>query len=241
MEDRLEKNRVFYALFTTALVLVILWGVQLMIEIGGEPTWRKAGNYPKNISRIWGIFTMPFIHGSWSHILNNTASFVVLNSFLFYFYRDIALKVWLYIFLFSGIFVWFVGVKGSSHIGISGVVYGLAFFLFSAGLLSRKNILLIRVSITVLFLYGSIIWGIFPIEERVSWEGRLGGAVAGVELAFIFRNELPKRAKTSWEIEEELETLRTERGISDSKPPNGKTPIVQIYRQFRHRNMDRGL
>jgi len=241
MEDRLEKNRVFYALFTTTLVLVLVWGVQLMIEFGGAPLWRRAGNHPQDISRIWGIFTMPFIHGSWEHILNNTASFAVLNTLLFYFYRELALKVWLYIFLFSGVFVWFFGVPGSNHIGTSGVVYGLAFFLFSAGLLSRRNILLIRVSMLVLFLYGSIIWGIFPIEERVSWEGHLGGAIAGVLLAVIFRDELPKRPKTTWEIEEELELLKAEKDENNPTPPNGKTPIVQVFRQFKHRNIDRGF
>ncbi|MEJ6797382.1 MAG: rhomboid family intramembrane serine protease, partial [Flavobacteriales bacterium] len=93
----------------------------------------------------------------------------------------------------------------------------------------------------VLFLYGSIIWGIFPIEERVSWEGHLGGALAGVLLAFVYRKELPERPKTRWEIEEELELLKSERDASNPVKPNGKTSIVQIYRQLRHRGIDRGF
>jgi len=121
--DRLEKNRVFYALFSTAIFLVIIWGVQILIEWGGVPDWRKAGNHPHDFRRLWGIFSMPFIHGSWEHIFNNTASFTVLNTMLFYFYRDIALRIWSCIFLFSGIFVFTLGIEGSNHIGASGIVY----------------------------------------------------------------------------------------------------------------------
>lgn len=239
--DNREKNRVFYALFTTGLFLIIIWSVQFLVVWGGLDEWTRNGNHPRDLSRWWGIFTMPFLHGSWEHIWNNSASFVVLNAMLFYFFREVALKVWLIIFLFSGLFVFALGVEGSNHVGASGVVYGLAFFVFSAGLMDWKHHLLLRVSLVVIFLYGSIIWGIFPIEERVSWEGHLGGALAGVALAFIYRNQLPKRPKSRWEIEEELELLKSEKDHLQPKKPNGKTHIVQIYRQLRYRGMDRGF
>jgi|TARA_B110000902_G_scaffold70677_1_gene83767 membrane associated rhomboid family serine protease len=239
--DSQERNRVFYAIFSTALFLIIIWGVQILIEWGGVSEWRSAGNHPKEWGHWWGVLSMAFLHGSWEHIWNNTASFVVLNTLLFYFYSEIALKVWGVIFLFSGLFVFFLGVPGSNHVGASGVVYGLAFFVFTAGMMDVKHTALLRVSMAVLFLYGSIIWGIFPIEERVSWEGHLGGALAGVLLAFVYRKELPERPKTRWEIEEELELLKSERDASNPVKPNGKTSIVQIYRQLRHRGIDRGF
>jgi len=69
----------------------------------------------------------------------------------------------------------------------------------------------------------------------------MGGALAGVALAFIFKSKFPKRPKSMWEIEEELELLKAERGDKSAKTPNGKTPVVQIYRQFRHRGIDRGF
>lgn len=248
MEDK-ERNRVFYALFTTVFFLVIIWGVHFLIEWGGLAHWRREGNHPREWGHWWGVFTMHFMHGggtadlleNFKHIGNNTVSFAVLNTLLFYFYREIALKVWLSIALFSGLFVWITGVPGSNHIGASAIVYGLAFFVFTAGMMDRKHLTLVRVSMVVLFLYGSIIWGIFPIEERVSWEGHLGGAIAGLILPFIYRSELPERPKYKWEIEEELEQLGSEREKGSKPISNGKTPVVQIYRQFRHRGMDRGF
>ncbi len=238
--NEIERNRIFYALFSTGVFLVLIWGVQILIEWGGVPSWRSGGNHPREWSHWWGIFSMPFLHGSWEHIWNNTASFTVLNTLLFYFYREIALKTWVAIFLFSGLFVFLLGVPGSNHVGASGIVYGLAFFVFTAGMLNMRHLIMLRVSMVVLFLYGSIIWGIFPIEERVSWEGHLGGAIAGAGLAFLFRDQLPERPKSRWEIEEELEKLQATTRSGKTKP-TGKTPIVQIYRQFRHRGMDRGF
>ena len=247
-----EQNGVRNALLATAIFLVLIWSVHVLVDLGGFKNWRGNGVHPRDWSRIWGIFTMPFLHAKGflvgedamgftktSHIFNNSASFLVLNSILFFFYHKVAIKTWSVIFLFSGLFVWLIGQDGSNHIGASGVVYGLAFFVFTAGVLKKDNVLLLRLSMLVAFLYGGIVWGIFPIQVGVSWEGHLGGAIAGVFCAYYFRDQLPKRAKYRYELEEELERLQSQN--PRNKKPNGKTPIVQIYRQFRHRGMDRGF
>jgi len=238
------------ALLGTAVFLVMIWSVHLLIDFGGFKHWRSYGTHPRDLNRIWGIFTMPFLHAEGlltsadklsktSHIFNNSASFAVLNTILLMFYHKVALRVWLIVAVFSGAFVWIIGSAGSNHIGASGVVYGLAFFIFFAGLIKRDNLILLRLTMLVAFLYGSIVWGILPIQEGVSWEGHLGGAIAGVFSAFYFRDELPERAKYRYELEEELERLQSQN--PGTKKPNGKTAIVQIYRQLRHRGMDRGF
>jgi membrane associated rhomboid family serine protease len=107
----------------------------------------------------------------------------------------------------SGIWVWFGG-RDSWHIGASGVIYGLSSFLFVSGMI-RKNTQLAALAMVVAFLYGSMIWGIFPDffpKENISWEGHLGGFVAGIIMAFYYRNSGPKPKKYSWELEEEEET-----------------------------------
>jgi len=247
-----EQSGFRNALLATATFLVLIWAVHLLVEFGGFKFWRSNGVHPRDWSKIWGIFTMPFLHAEGilegkdalgvtktSHIFNNSASFLVLNSILFFFSHKVAAKTWAIIFLFSGTFVWLIGQTDSNHIGASGVVYGLAFFIFAAGVIKKDNTLLLRLSLLVAFLYGSIVWGIFPIQVGVSWEGHLGGALAGVFCAYYFRADLPERAKYRFEIEEELERLQAQN--PQKKKPNGKTPIVQIYRQLRHRGMDRGF
>ena len=106
-------------------------------------------------------------------------SFFTLNGFLFYFYRSIALRVWVWLFLLSGTMLWCLAVDGN-HIGASGLIYGLAAFLFTSGVI-RNNRLLLRVSLAVAFLYGGIVWWMLPIDDHVSWEGhqwRRGGHLA---------------------------------------------------------------
>ena len=172
----LDKNRLFYALWTTGLFIVL----------------------------IWGVFTYPFLHGDLEHLWNNTATFFTLNSLLFYFYRSIAARVWIGLFLISGIGLW-VFAQGGNHIGASGVNYALAAYLFSSGAI-RKSQLLLRVSLLVAFLYGGMVWWMLPIDEHISWEGHVAGAISGVLLAVITRRwgPLPDLALKPIDPEEPL-------------------------------------
>ena len=162
------------------------------------------GVHPLHADGIPGIFLYPFIHGSFKHLMANSIPFIVLATALFYFYREIALKVLIAIWILSGIWIWF-GARDSYHIGASGLVYGLASFLFVSGII-RKHSGLAALSLIVVFLYGSLIWGIFPElfpKENISWEGHLGGLVSGVIFAFYFKKEGPQRKLYSWDYEDD--------------------------------------
>ena len=86
----------------------------------------------------------------------------------------------------------------------------MASFLFFSGIL-RKNSQLSAVALLVIFIYGGLFWGLFPIHKNVSWEGHLTGFIAGILVSFIFRKDGPKRKKYNWEIEEDLE-------VNDNEP-----------------------
>lgn len=202
---REEKQRLIRALSIPVLLLAIMWVIKL-VEIGFDVSFVFLGTNPLHLNGIQGIFFMPFIHGDINHILANTAPFLVLGTALFYFYKDISYRVLLGIWFLSGLWVWFGG-RDSWHIGASGVIYGLSSFLFFSGVI-RKNTQLAALAMVVAFLYGSTIWGIFPDffpEKNISWEGHLGGFVAGIILAIYYRKAGPQRKKYSWEFEEEDE------------------------------------
>jgi hypothetical protein len=65
----------------------------------------------------------------------------------------------------------------------------------------------------VVFLYGSLIWGLLPFDYDVSWEGHLSGAVVGIVLAILYRDQGPERPKPSWELEEEFLKRAEELGL----------------------------
>ena len=125
----------------------------------------------------------------------------LLGIAIFYFYREVAWKLYLGAILITGLWVW-VFARPSYHIGASGMVYSFASFVFFSGIF-RKYYRLIALSLLVVFLYGSMIWGIFPIDYRISWESHLMGGLSGVLLAYFYRKIGPSPKKYDWEDEDE--------------------------------------
>ncbi|MEY3585145.1 MAG: hypothetical protein RLZZ243_209 [Bacteroidota bacterium] len=193
------------ALPPALVVLVFMW-LFYWADFLFVYDFHQLGVVPKRLSGLKGIFFMPWIHAhsDAKHILNNSVPALLLITLLFYSYKEIAVKILLFSWLFTGIFLWVFGPdNGAHHIGMSGVIYSLAAFLFTSGVL-RKYLPLQALSLFIVFLYGSMIWGIFPTKERISWEGHLSGMIVGVVLAFIYRARGPQRPKYQYEIEKEL-------------------------------------
>jgi membrane associated rhomboid family serine protease len=199
-----EKRKFIFSILIPAALILVMWLIKL-IEFSFDLRFTTLGNYPLEMKGIQGIVLMPFVHGSWDHLIANTVPFLVLGTALFYFYRSISFRVLIGIWILSGIWVWFSG-RPSWHIGASGIIYGLSGFLFISGLI-RKDSRLAALALIVTFLYGSLIWGVFPDfypkEKNVSWEGHLGGFVSGLIMAVYYRKSGPQPKKYSWELEDE--------------------------------------
>lgn len=200
-----EKRKLLYSLIPPSLFILLIWVIKLG-EIITDSSIAFLGVYPLRTSGLPGIIFSPMLHGDLEHLMANTIPLFVLGGSLFYFYREIALKTVVLIVLITGLSVW-IGAREAYHIGASGLVYGLAAFLFVSGII-RKEPRLLAITMLVAFLYGSLVWGIFPDffpEENISFEGHLWGLVSGTVLAFYFKNEGPQKTRYKWEDEEEEE------------------------------------
>ncbi|NNE32155.1 MAG: rhomboid family intramembrane serine protease [Winogradskyella sp.] len=178
------------------LILFLIWAVfwyQVQIDYG----IKSLGIRPQKIEGLLGIFTSPFLHGDLNHLYNNSIPLFVLSLALFYFYNKIAWKILLYGVLLSGFLTWLIGDSGN-HIGASGLIYVLVSFIFFKGIFA-KHYRLIALSLIVVFLYGSMIWYVFPIKAGMSWEGHLGGLITGFLFALIFRKHVAKPERFKWE------------------------------------------
>ncbi|MFT5819629.1 MAG: membrane associated rhomboid family serine protease [Crocinitomix sp.] len=186
--------------FTILLMMWVVFGFDYFLELD----LYRYGVRPGEFSGLIGVIASPFLHSTTDvgHILNNSLPAFLLTWLLFYHYRTIATKAYLMIFILSGLGTWYLG-KESFHIGMSGVIYGLTSFLVLSGFF-RKNMKVAGISLFVIFVYGSMIWGIFPIKEGVSWEGHLSGLFAGFMAAVLFKQVGPQPKKLRYEIEEEL-------------------------------------
>ena len=201
----IEIKRMRIALIPTIVFISFLW-LLLFLDITLDLQFYKLGVYPLKLEGLTGILLSPLIHSSVKHLFSNTIPLLVLMWCLFYFYSEIAYKTFLLLWLLSGLFTWIIG-REAWHIGASGIVYSLSFFLFFSGLF-RKHIPLIAISLIVAFLYGSNVWNMLPwsmyLDATVSWEGHLSGGVSGLITAIIYRNHGPQKPLKEW-IEDEEE------------------------------------
>lgn len=195
-----EKKRFIYSLVFPGFFLLLIWAVKFF-EISMELSFVHGGVYPRRWSGLQGILFSPLIHGDWKHLINNSMPVFLLSVALFYFYRDIAYKIWLLIYFMGGVLLWGLG-RDAYHIGASGLIYGLAAFLFLSGLI-RKVRSLTAISLLVVFWYGSMVWGLLPFDFEVSFEAHITGAVSGVVLAIIYRDQGPEPERSELEDEEE--------------------------------------
>jgi membrane associated rhomboid family serine protease len=182
------------------LYFVLSFWIIFWIEVKYGYNFNKYGIYPRTLKGLRGIFFSPFIHGDIKHLYQNSIPLFVLLFSLYYFYRKIAFKVFVYGTVFTGILTWIIA-RASFHIGASGIIYMLFSFIFFSGII-RKNYRLIAVSLMVIFLYGSMVWYLLPVKEEISWEGHLSGFVVGIIFAFYFRKTGPQKFKYEWEHED---------------------------------------
>lgn len=178
--------------FSTQVLLVpflfifLIWFVY-WVEIQFSYNFTRAGILPRNLSGLKGVLFSPFIHSDINHLFNNSIPLFVLLSFLIYFYRAVYIKVLFFGGLLSGLLTWVIA-REAFHIGASGIVYLLFSFVFFSGII-KKQFQLVAVSLIVIFLYGSMVWYVFPIKEGISWEGHLSGFVVGLIFAYIFKQK----------------------------------------------------
>lgn len=221
--DKETEKKIFkYSLLLPLSVVVLFWVVKLLENLYGLDL-TTLGILPLQPEGLPGIILSPFIHSSYNHLLSNSIPFLILTFALLYFYRKLAYRIFFLIYFLSGICVW-LGGRDAWHIGASGIIYGLASFLFFSGVF-RRDANLLTIGIIVVFLYGSMFWGIFPIKPEISWESHLWGAVSGLLLAYYYRRQGPVRPVPTWENEPDDDDSETpdEELVEESTPEDKET------------------
>ena len=197
-----EVKKMLVSFIPALLFVGVLWLIEYL-EVYSGFSLTSYGVLPRTVEGLKGVIFSPFVHDDYKHLLSNSIPLIVLGAGLFYFYKDLAWRVIAGIYLLSGFWLW-LGGRESYHIGASGLVYGLTAFLFLSGVLRRETRLM-ALSLLVVFLYGGMVWGLFPLFIGVSFEAHIFGTLAGFLFAFVYRKEGPQRKVYLWEDEEESE------------------------------------
>ncbi len=199
------NNRLKYSLLIVVAFIALLWVIEIADRGLGLGLFR-LGVYPGEQHGLWGILFAPLIHGSWSHLASNSFALLLLGVALLYGYPNASRAVLGLIYIGSGTGVWLFA-RHSYHFGASGLTHGMMFFIFTTGIL-RGDRLSVALSMIVFFLYGGMVWTIFPQEPGISYESHFFGAACGVLAAFLFRDRDPRppEKKYSWEEEDDGNT-----------------------------------
>ncbi len=191
-----------HATAVTATFVLLLWLLEVL-DLSFGLNLSRLGVYPRELQGLPGVLAAPLIHGGWLHLISNSFALLVLGTVLLYGYPRSALALLVLVWLGSGIGVWLFA-RGSYHFGASGLTHGLMFFIFVSGIL-RHDRLSIALSMIVFFLYGGMVWTVFPTGPGVSFESHFFGAIMGVTGAFVLfgRDPLPPEKHYDWEGDDE--------------------------------------
>lgn len=180
------------------LVLVLLAWIVFFIDIRFHLGLHSYGMHPQSLDGIYGIFTMPFLHGDFDHLFSNSIPLVLAMGFIFTYFPDSKWHILALNVVVTGVLLLLLGEPRSNHIGASGLVYAFIFFLVTHAFITRNKEML-SASFILIFLYGSLVYGIFPdygkiIGKNISWEGHLSGALSGVFFGVLYRKRGPQQA-----------------------------------------------
>jgi membrane associated rhomboid family serine protease len=209
-EGAFYRKKFFLSIIIPGIFVILMWLVKA-VELLFDLDLYGLGIYPLKAKGLLGILLSPFIHSDLKHLFNNSLPLFLLSLALFFFYSEVALKVFSWTYILTGVLVW-LGGREAWHIGASGLVYGLASFLFFSGII-RRYYRLVALSLLVVFLYGEMVWGIFPgVYKNVSWESHMLGVFSGIVLAIWFRKEGPQMPVYEW-MDEKVEGVEGIEGI----------------------------
>jgi membrane associated rhomboid family serine protease len=152
------------------------------------------GIYPRNVAYLHGIITTPFVHGDLQHLIGNLSVLFPLLVLLFYTHKKFSFNVLITLWIITGFLIW-VFARPSYHIGASGIVYAIQTYILVSGIIKKRPWLMAVGAVSIMLFGGGFVFGLLPFQEHVSWESHGIGALTGIGVAWLFRNQGPSKAK----------------------------------------------
>lgn len=208
-----QQHRLISSLKFPFQFIVLIWGIHFL-QVLTNFNLGPYGVYPREVFGLRGIVFSPLIHDDLRHLISNSAPLFVLSAMILYFYRRVAFRSMLMIYLLTGVAVWLFA-RPVYHIGASGVVYGLVSFVFWSGVF-RRSLKSIILTLIVTFLYSGYSLGVLPNQEGISWESHLLGGLVGIFTAYWYKEEIEadeEKQVPSWENESQEKTYFLDRDV----------------------------
>ena len=185
----------FEGLVVLSGMVAIMWVLEAINSLDSNQLARSDGIYARNLDHVWAIFTAPFLHFSWQHLIANTIPFVFMGVIIALQGARKFLLVTLIIIVIGGVGTWLIAPPGTDTAGASGVVFGYATYLFARGFFDRSALELLTGLIVGVVWGGALLSSIVP-HTGVSWQGHACGAIGGLVAAYLLRRDRPAKPGT---------------------------------------------
>ncbi|SIS57596.1 Membrane associated serine protease, rhomboid family [Corynebacterium appendicis CIP 107643] len=191
--------------------VVLIWAVHIISTLifGGALVY--FGIHPLELSSLPYIFTSPILHVDFSHVLSNTVPGAIFAFLIGCSSHRVFWEVTAFVVLIGGLGTWLFGGPGTNHVGASMLVYGWLAYLLVRGIFNRSGAQ-IALGVVLGLLYSGLVWGVLPVDEGISWQAHLFGAIGGIAAGMLITSDDPPALRAKREAKK-AEKLRAERTV----------------------------
>jgi membrane associated rhomboid family serine protease len=165
-------------------IVAFMWIIEVVNSLSSYALDNDGGLIPRDVDRVWAIFTSPFLHASWPHLIDNTIPFVFMGVIIALRGATKLALVTLIVIVVGGLGTWLIAPAGTETVGASGVVFGYATYLFTRGLFERSVLQILTGVIVGVVWGGALLSSVVP-HAGVSWQAHVCGAIGGVIAAWL--------------------------------------------------------
>jgi membrane associated rhomboid family serine protease len=168
-------------------IVALMWTIEVINTLDANQL-NRDGLYPRNFEHLWGIFTSPFLHASFAHLIGNTIPLVFMGVIVALRGAARLALVTLIVIVVGGLGTWLISPGNEVTVGASGVVFGYATYLLTRGIFNRSLLELVMGAVVGLVFGGVLLASLVP-HTGVSWQGHACGAVAGILAAWLLARD----------------------------------------------------
>jgi membrane associated rhomboid family serine protease len=174
-------------------IVALMWVIEVINSIDGNALTNDAGIIPRSTDHVWAIFTSPFLHANFQHLIDNTVPLVFMGVIIALRGAGRLALVTLIVIVVGGVGTWLIAPSDTNTIGASGLVFGYATYLFTRGLFDRSALEILTGVVVGVVWGGALLSSIVP-HAGISWQAHVCGAIGGVVAAWLLAGRQAKSA-----------------------------------------------
>lgn len=195
-----HASRAVSAIILVTLMLGGMWALEvtdyLVTDDNGANSLDQYGIRAHHVGDLPHIFSAPFLHAGFGHLMANSIPFLVLGFLAAFRGNGKFVLANLVVILVAGAGIWLTGPSNGVTLGASILIFGYFGYLLGRGVFER-HLADVAIAVAVAAVYGTMIFGVLPSNPNISWQGHLFGLFGGLLAAWRLRRRRESPALTA--------------------------------------------